>query len=503
MIDCVREVLLKRSLPAVRDKRGILSQKPRDRLFVASSKTPPLLWMTKNGLSCLLASRFSSLASSYSLRETLLSLIMSYMPFSQDFSRFSANKHSTFAICVLVAFVAFLSGLGVGLGDRASGDIGSSSVQKGTWADLTSHVPSDIDSSLDLDQFWNVWEDVKVRYKEPISDKDLFYGALQGLAESAKDPYTTYFVPEDAKTFEDDLKGEFSGIGAEIGYKNDQLQVIAPLSDSPAERAGVRAGDLIMEIDGVESLTMPTEEAVNRIRGEKGTEVTLKMGRSTKEKVSGYTKIDPIEIKIVRDMIVVKSVEWKEMGNGIFRIDVRSFNEDTAVAFGKAVDEIIAKNGKKLIIDLRNNPGGFLDRAVSMLGEWLPGEDVVLQRRQGEIIQRYKGDGTGRLKGIPTVVLINGGSASASEIVAGALQDYKAATVVGMKSFGKGTVQDYINYGDGSAMKITISEWLTPLERSIQKEGIAPDVEVDLTNEDYNADRDPQIDKAIEILKSK
>jgi carboxyl-terminal processing protease len=191
-----------------------------------------------------------------------------------------------------------------------------------------------------------------------------------------------------------------------------------------------------------------------------------------------------------------------DKGDGIFQIEIRSFNEDAAGTFVDLVDEALENDAKGLIIDVRNNPGGFLDRSITIVGEWLKGDVVVQQRKQGRITEQLRGTGRGILKGMPTVVLINEGSASAAEILAGALQDYGLATVVGMTTFGKGTVQDYIEYDNGSALKITISEWLTPKGRSIDEEGIEPDIEVEMTLEDYNEDRDPQLDKAIEILKN-
>jgi carboxyl-terminal processing protease len=403
---------------------------------------------------------------------------------------------------VLFILVAFVIGLGVGFGQglQASGDFLNEGFSTSTVKNIGSLPPKAMDSA-DFKQFWTVWNDIKTNYyKQPVTDIDLFHGALEGLASAVKDPYTSYFTPTDAKAFEDDLKGSFSGIGAEIGVKDNQLQIIAPLPDTPAEKAGVKARDLILQIDGKDSINMSATEAVMKIRGEKGTTVSLKLGRTEKDLKTGKSTVNPIDVTITRDTIIVKSVKVTDEGKGIWRITISSFDENSADDFAKAANEVSVKNPKGVIIDVRNDPGGYLDRAVRILGAWLPGEDVVLQRKQGQITNRYKGDGNGIFKGVPTMVLINEGSASAAEILAGALQDYGVATIVGKTSFGKGSVQDYLQYDDGSALKITISEWVTPKERSINETGITPDVSVELTNDDFTANRDPQLAKAIEIL---
>lgn len=427
---------------------------------------------------------------------------MAHMPFAQSYI---PKRNAPRIGIVFVIFIAFLIGLGLGLGQgtRASGSgngsVGGTSTET-VVEGVGSGAPKEIAKSVDFDLFWRVWNDVKSDYyKQPVSDKDLFYGAIRGMTEAVGDPYTTYFPPEDAKAFEDGMKGEFSGIGAEIGRKNDALQVIAPLPETPAEKAGIRAGDLILEIDGKDSTQMSVVEAVSKIRGEKGTEVKLKLGRLGKD-AKGADTADTFEVSIVRDTIVVKSARLIELKDGIVQIEISNFNEDAAETFDALVKEAIAKHAKGVIIDLRNDPGGYLDHATRILGAWVPGQEVVLQRRQGEIIERLKAEGKGELKEVPTVVLINEGSASASEIVAGALQDYGIAKIVGVTSFGKGSVQDYLQYEDGSSVKITISEWLTPKGRSITEEGIVPDIAVELTDEDYHAERDPQLDKAVELL---
>lgn len=233
------------------------------------------------------------------------------------------------------------------------------------------------------------------------------------------------------------------------------------------------------------------------IRGDKGTEVTLTLVRTNDK-----SKQDPFDVVIVRDEIQVKSVrlKWIEKENNVALLEVTNFNTDTVDGLNKAIDEMLSHDVKAIVVDLRNDPGGFLDTATYMAGEWVGSQIVVKERRQGQIVEQLKGTGRNRLAGIPTVVLVNGGSASASEIVSGALQDYKAATIVGEKTFGKGSVQDYTNMKDGSAIKITIAEWLTPLERTINKTGLEPDISIERTPEDYEKSLDPQLDRAVGIL---
>jgi carboxyl-terminal processing protease len=361
--------------------------------------------------------------------------------------------------------------------------------------------PKGIAADVDFGHFWEVWQDLSSHYyKQPVNDQALFYGALRGMAEAVDDPYTNFFEPVDAQTFANDLKGEFSGIGAEIGTKNGQLQIVAPLPDSPAEKAGIRAGDVILSIDGEESVAMSVDVAVSKIRGPKGTTVTLELGRMP---ASGATSTPEIMSRtITRAVITVKSVKSEYHDGGVAQITIQHFGDDTEALFRDAVDEALQRNVRGVIIDARNNPGGYLDSAIALAGEWRKDEVVVQQRERGVITQQYKGTGRGKFTGMKTVMLVNGGSASASEILAGALQDAGVATVVGERTFGKGSVQDYLEYEDGSALKVTIAEWLTPNGRSIDHEGIQPDVDISLTDDDIHAERDPQLDKALELIRT-
>jgi carboxyl-terminal processing protease len=351
---------------------------------------------------------------------------------------------------------------------------------------------------VDFGAFWDIWKTVKERYvEEPPSDVDMYYGAVSGMVGSLGDPYSVFFDPKVAAKFATELEGEFEGIGAEIGIKHEQLTIIAPLPGTPAERAGIKAGDKILGIDDVDTLGMSVEDAVSRIRGDKGTKVKLHITRE------GFK--EPKEIEITRDTITVESVKWsfvtdKKSGKRFARITVSHFNERTLAKFNEAVRALLLEDVDGIVLDLRNNPGGFLDTAVDMAGEWVSHDVIVVEKFSDGTKKNYASDGGARLSEIPTVILVNGGSASASEIVAGALQDYGKAKLIGEKTFGKGSVQDYTEFEDGSALKLTVALWLTPKGRSINKEGIAPDVEVEMTPEDYDAEKDPQLDKAIELL---
>ncbi len=353
-------------------------------------------------------------------------------------------------------------------------------------------IPAGLGEDVNFSLFWDVWDFIKDDYvDQPVSEKDLFYGAMQGLVFGLGDPHSVFFTPEDAAEFQQDLSGEFSGIGAEIGLKDDQLQIVAPLPGTPAQRAGLQAGDGIYAIDGVDTAGMAVDEAVSRIRGEKGTPVVLTIS---------HNGVDTLEeVTIIRDTITVESVKLTIREDGIAVIDIYFFNEDTTALFDAAVQKILTSDVSGLVVDLRNDPGGYLTSAIDVASAWA-GRDVITYESQKDQKRPLIGTGEALLAGLPTVVLVNGGSASASEIVAGALQDFDLATIVGEQTFGKGSVQDYRDLPDGSAIKITIAKWLTPKGRSIDQLGITPDVIVEFTEEQFVAGIDPQMDKAIEVL---
>jgi carboxyl-terminal processing protease len=365
---------------------------------------------------------------------------------------------------------------------------------------------------VDFKLFWQVWDELKTDYvdKDKLNEKDMFYGALKGLVASTGDPYTVFMDPKLSREFEEDMAGTFEGIGAEIGIRNDILTIIAPLEGTPAEKAGLASSDKIYAINTETTAGMSVDEAVNKIRGPKGTKVTLTIFKEGAEAAK--------DVVITRDTIIVKSVKTETLtaageketsqseekkDSDIFVLKVSNFNNDTLTLFNKAVQEALTKNPKGIILDLRNNPGGYLDTAIEMSSEWVDEGTIVTEKFSEDKKNEYLPRGRARLKDYPTVVLINGGSASASEIMAGALRDHQKATLVGEQTFGKGSVQTLKDFGDGSSIKITIAKWLTPNGDSINEVGIKPEVEVKMSKEDYEMDKDPQMDKALEILKNK
>lgn len=355
------------------------------------------------------------------------------------------------------------------------------------------------DKSIDFSLFWKVWDLLKDKYIDAgkLDAKALYYGAIKGMLQATGDPYTTFFTAEENKQFNEDISGNFEGIGAELGIKNGILTVIAPLQGTPSEKAGLRSGDKIIKIDGKNASEMSIEEAVNGIRGPKGSSVMLTIFREGNK--------DTQDIKVTRDIINVKSVtiEWKD--NRIAYIEITRFGDDTSRGFSSAISQVKAKKADGLIIDLRNNPGGYLDASIEIASKLLPSNKVVVIEESGNKDQKKMYTRGGDIaSGIETIVLINEGSASASEILAGALRDNRSnVTLLGKKSFGKGSVQEFIDLSQGTAAKITVARWLTPNGVQINDQGINPDKEVDLTNDDYNNNRDPQLDAAMQILKDK
>lgn len=338
-------------------------------------------------------------------------------------------------------------------------------------------VSTELSQDVDFNNFWNTWKEIKNKfYKQPVSDKDLYYGSLKGLVSGLHDPYSVYFDPVEAKKFNEDLNESFVGIGAQIGIKNEKLTVIAPLDNSPAAQAGLLANDWVVSINETETSGMSVEQAVSLIRGEEGTVVTLLVSRDGLQ--------DLKEIKITRGKITVDSVKWKIDKEGVLTISISTFNGDTPDLFNKAIQEALTKNIKGIILDLRNDPGGLLTSAIDVASAWIGYEPVVIEKGKTKT-NTFNGVTAPRLNGIKTVILVNGGSASASEIVSGALQDYGYAKLVGTKTFGKGSVQDFQNLPDGSALKVTTAEWYTPKGRGINKTGIEPDVKVEFDAETY------------------
>lgn len=350
-------------------------------------------------------------------------------------------------------------------------------------------------SSVDFNQFWQVWDRVQASYvKQPIKETDMLYGAIQGLVASLGDPYSLYFPPQEAEEFAKDLSGELEGIGAEIGIKNNQLMVISPLPDSPAEKAGLRPGDKIFNIDKESTSGMDVGAAVGKIRGKANTKVVLTIIRE------GQTKSE--DVSITRSKINVPSVMFSVKENSIAYMRVMQFNEDTVPQMNKYIKQLKALPAKAIILDLRNNPGGYLDAAIEMGSQWITNGVVVSEKGKDGQSKDHQTFGQHPLAGIKTVVLVNRGSASASEIVAGALQDTKNGVLIGEQTFGKGSVQDFQTFPDGSALKLTIAEWFTPNGKNINKEGVKPDIEVKEDWENEKIGEDTVLSKAFEVIAS-
>jgi carboxyl-terminal processing protease len=402
------------------------------------------------------------------------------------------KQTSTTKIYLSIVSVAVFFGIGFFVGQTWHIKKQETQAQELTIDRSISHT-----ADAEFNQFWKVWDRIKQKYvKQPISDTDMLYGAIQGLVMSLDDPHSIYFPPKAAEEFSKDLSGELEGIGAEIGVKNNQLLVISPLPGSPAEKAGLLPGDKIIAIDKLSTVGLDASDAVTKIRGKADTKVTLTIGRDKVAKTQ--------DIVITRAKINVPSVVYSLKktlkGQKVGYFKVMSFNQDTTSGFEHYVSQL-PKDVKGVILDLRNNPGGYLDTAVDLASKWVTGDGVIVSEKGlNGLHDEFKTKGDHPLAGIKTVVLVNKGSASASEILAGALQDYKLATIVGEKTFGKGSVQDLENFPDGSALKLTIAEWFTPLGRNINKEGIAPDIEV---KQDWSKEKigeDKMLSKGLELI---
>ncbi|MDD2731747.1 MAG: S41 family peptidase [Candidatus Pacebacteria bacterium] len=354
--------------------------------------------------------------------------------------------------------------------------------------------PSDINFSL----FWEAWKKISESYvnSSKLNTQEMIYGAIAGMVNSLKDPYTVFFNPDESKKFLEDVTGEFEGVGMEIGIRKGQLQVVAPLDNSPAEQAGLRPGDKIVKIGDKSTADMPIEEAVNLIRGPKGTEVKLSIYRN------GWDA--PKEFIIKRAVIVVPSIDWRIIDNNIAYIKISHFSENATWDFHKAAAEILKSSSDRIILDLRNNPGGYLEVSQDIAGWFIEKDKVVVIEDFGGKRDKkvYYAEGNARLLGYPIVILVNEGSASAAEILAAAIKENRSAQIIGKNSFGKGSVQELENLSDSSSLKITVANWLTPNGNLITDVGLKPDIEVDLTEDDYDNDRDPQLDKAIEIIRN-
>lgn len=371
----------------------------------------------------------------------------------------------------------------VGVGSFWAGDI---------WHDRLPNPFQKSVSQLNFSSLNDLYALLQRNYDGKIDPGKVLDGAREGLVASTGDPYTVYLTAAEAKALNDDLNGKLSGIGAEIGIKNNVLTVIAPVAGTPAAQAGLQPGDVIAQINGQDTAGMDVDTAVSKIRGQAGTKVTLKLVRA---------KGQPFDATITRANLTIPSVTWSMKGNGIGYIDISTFGSDTSSLIDKAAADLVGQGAKKIILDLRNNGGGYLNAAQAVSSEFLPaGQLIVSEKTGGKTVDQLASTGGGRLVGLPTVVLVNGGSASASEITAGALHDDRVAKLIGEQTFGKGSVQEIKDLPGGAELKVTVAHWFTPAGINIDKKGIAPDQVVKLTADDYNAGRDPQLDAALAAL---
>jgi carboxyl-terminal processing protease len=363
---------------------------------------------------------------------------------------------------------------------------------------LTNQKDTGIENEADLSIFWRVWRMLDADYvDETALDRQMMvYGAIKGMVSALEDPYTVYMTPEETKEFDQNLEGKLEGIGAELTVRDQSLVVVSPLKNSPAEDAGLKPGDVIYKIDGEITAEMTLFDAIMKIRGEKGTKVILTILRKGEK--------DAQEIGIVRDTVDIESVTMEEKDNGIFYISINQFNDNTGPEFDVKLKEMLLKDPKSLILDLRNNGGGYLDISVDILSEFIKGkkEAVTIKQREDSDNQTLFVTGKPSIPDLPLVVIINNGSASASEILAGAIQDYKRGLILGEQSFGKGSVQEVDKLSDGSSLRMTIAKWYTPNGKNIDKVGIKPDMEVILSDDDAKKEKDSQMEAALKYLKS-
>ncbi|MBI4225483.1 S41 family peptidase [Candidatus Roizmanbacteria bacterium] len=404
-------------------------------------------------------------------------------------------------IILLLSVVVFLFGSGFKLGQYKSRIGYIQQLNKSVFSRPNS--TSSIGKNLDFTLFWETWEELEKKFidKNKIDPQKMYYGAIKGMASSLEDPYTFFLTPEENKESKDDLAGKFEGIGAQLGLQDNRIVIVAPLKNSPAKRAGINAGDFINKVDDRSTKGWTLPQAVSKIRGPKGTKVKLTLERDSKE----------LDLEIVREQIRVESVELnyeKKKNQTVAYIKLNQFGDNTNDEWDRAIAEVALRwqnrEIKGLIIDVRDNPGGYLDSSVYLASEFLPlGKMVVKQTSTTQESKSYEVEREGRLLEIPLLVIINKGSASASEILAGALRDYKRAILVGEKSFGKGSVQEATNLKDGAGIHITVAKWILPKGDWINSKGIEPDIKVENKTKEGSSltrEADLQLEKAIEQL---
>lgn len=400
------------------------------------------------------------------------------------------------AVAIILLVGAFSGGFIVGHLMPAGGGLPAVSewipFASGPSAEQQAATPDELETLFT--PFWEAWNIVHEQYvDQPVDDVTLMQGAIRGMMESLGDDYTFYMEPRVYENENTVLQGSYEGIGAYVETDGDYLTIISPIQGSPADQAGLRPGDKVIAIDGEDMTGVAPEEARLKVLGPEGTEVRLTVARE------GET--EPLEFTITRAEIIVRSAEGRMLEDGIGYVDINTFGDPTTRELRQTLDELMAQNPRGLIIDLRNNGGGYLSTAVEVSSEFIEAGTVMYEQFGDGRREVYEAQGNGRATDIPLVVLVNEGSASASEILAGALQDYGRAKLVGVQTYGKGSVQirQPLSNNQGAA-RVTIAKWLTPDERAIDGTGLAPDVIVTMSQEDFEADRDPQLDAAVETL---
>lgn len=419
---------------------------------------------------------------------------------------FWSSKYKIILIGVLASGGLF--GFGLYLGFKIS-------AERSTPPKFLINTEADMSSKVDFAPFWKAWQVLDEKFVSTkkststalASDQDKVWGAIGGLTDSLGDPYTVFFPPEESKSFETEISGNFEGVGMEIGIKDSVITVVSPLKGNPAEKAGILPGDKIISIDEQSTMDMSVEKAVKLIRGKVGTKVKLIIVRVGKK--------EPLEFTLTREVIKIPTVDTEIKGgqissggkmiNGVFVIRLYNFYSNSPDLFREALRKFVESDSDKLILDLRGNPGGYLEAAVDLASWFLPLGKVVVSEDFGKNApsQVYRSKGYNIFNSnLKMAILVNNGSASASEILAGALREHGVAKLVGTKTFGKGSVQEVIKITPETSLKVTIARWLTPLGNSISENGLIPDFEAKLTQEDFGKGKDPQMDKAVEILKN-
>ena len=401
--------------------------------------------------------------------------------------KISGDKFKNVALTSAIVFIAFAGGTAFGVvgHNRIKAQFSGEKIA----VDANQSLPAD----LSYDDVEQVYDSLRTNFDGQLDQDKLMEGLKDGLVKASGDPYTEYFDSKEAESFDEGLTGSFTGIGAELGKNEQSIVIVAPLSGFPAEKAGLRPKDVIAEINGENAYDISITDAVDKIRGPEGTKVKLTVVRNDTQR---------LEFEITRAQITIPSVEYKIRDDNIGYLSISRFGPDTTDLVLKAAKEFESKKVSGIVVDLRGNPGGLLDSAVKVGSLWVKEGDVILEeKKSGETIRTLRALGGNILGDTPTVVLINEGSASASEILAGALHDQNKATIIGETSYGKGSVQQLIDFGDGSKLKVTIARWYTPNGKNIDKEGIDPDKVVKRTEEDFKAGRDPQLDAAIKQIK--